>query len=700
MGLSNMNQPPLPTQPQPTGVLFLVAPPTKLAVNVSVTLDAETVFPMSSAALNNDTLVTYSMSCGSSSACGTFSSSDEMGAIVYTAPAAVPAGGTVTITATSVANGSLSTSAAITITPPVPIAVSFFATPPASLIVGSQAPLRALIANDTTSNPQVKWSIACGANDCGSLSVTQTTSEAATTYTAPAAIPSGGSVTVTATSVTDSTKSASASIVIQPVAAQLADGTYVFQIDGLNSIGTTYATGVFVASSGAIVSGEQDTIYDGGEYSLFSTITGGRYAPMPDGNVQISLNVPNANVPEVLEGTLISGGHGFVAGVQGVVGTGTLDLQSSMAAPSGGYSILLTGGSLYDSTPPIGGILNVDGPGTISGTGSILDAAELYNPSPLQLNASSVSAPDAYGRVVFQLNFAPNALVTSMFVAGYVIDSAHIRLVLAGDPSNSYDVLGDLGGLAVGQGTNAGAFTTASVAGSSWVFAAEGSDQKGSLQLAATCTLNANGAVSGVLNWNDLSGGTGQSPVAFHGTYKLDVAGRLTLSNLTDGANFNYSLNLYLDGKGGGLVLSDDINDQFAGQAFARQTTAFSASSLSGRYGISAGLSPLPNNGTDAAAMLTGWLTSTPSGGSDALSGYADVGSGAQDFALTGTLASDPSGVFQGQVSGLSAVLSSPGAAPSSTSNSFTLFMIDSTQGILIETDNAQLLLGRMQLAQ
>ena len=49
----------------------------------------------------------------------------EGGAVTYTAPSAIPAGSTVTVTATLVADMSLSTSAKITIVPPIPIAVRF-----------------------------------------------------------------------------------------------------------------------------------------------------------------------------------------------------------------------------------------------------------------------------------------------------------------------------------------------------------------------------------------------------------------------------------------------------------------------------------------------------------------------------------------------------------------------------------------------
>src|ERR1700724_3462994 len=77
---------------------------------------------------------------------------------------------------------------------------------PVSLQTNATAALTASV-NDAAG---VTWSVTCGsAGSCGAFSNTTTTSA---TYTAPAAVPTGNTVTVMATAVTDSTKSASATI--------------------------------------------------------------------------------------------------------------------------------------------------------------------------------------------------------------------------------------------------------------------------------------------------------------------------------------------------------------------------------------------------------------------------------------------------------------------------------------------------------
>src|ERR1035437_9552623 len=328
---------------EPTSVLFISSPPTSLAIHASATLAAAATFAASLPFGSTNNLVTWSVTCGSPGAYGSFSANADANGITYTAPSAIPSGSTVTVTASSVVDAAKSASAIITITPPIPIAVSFFAPLPASLQVSTSASLLAAIATDVTANPRVQWTVTCGSTACGSFSSTTTTSEAGTTYTAPVAIPSGNSVTVTATSLTDSTKSVSTGITITAATQNLANGTYVFQLSGSTGSQSSFFTGVFTASNGAITSGEQDSIYYGSDsnddlvaYPLSQNITGGSCATTSDGNVQVSIQL-GASEMETLTGSLGAGGRGFVAGINGSPGSGTLDLQTGTAAPSGGY---------------------------------------------------------------------------------------------------------------------------------------------------------------------------------------------------------------------------------------------------------------------------------------------------------------------------------------------------------------------------
>ena len=696
-GSGNETAPP-PTPPGPTAVVFISPPPTSLAVNAAATLAAAATFP-NSATVGN-AAVTWMVTCDSAGACGAFGSSANAGAVTYTAPSAIPSGKTVKVTATSVANPSLSASSTITIVAQIPISVSFASAPPASIQVGAAFPLAATVVNDVSANPEVSWTAACATGTCGSFQPATTASGSTTTYTAPSAIPSGGSVTVTATSVTDKTKHASATIVVTAAAPTLANGTYVFQISGPPGNQASFVTGVLVANNGRITGGEQDSITystdpNGNPFGspIFQPITAGSYATTADGNLQVSITL-GPNAVETLNGTLGAGNHGFVAGLNGASASGSLELQTSAAAPSEGYAISLFGGDGNQAPTWLAGVVNIDGPGSISGAGSILDVIDTGGgqSGTYTLGAGSVSAPDGLGRV--QINLQPNgSTLPPITLAGYVVDATHIRLIESGNPGNTANYQGVLGGLALGQGAGTGQFSTATVLGGSYVFGAQGDDAQGSLQIAGVLTLGANGSVTGTLNWNDLTGKAAQAPQPFTGTYSVDPTGRVTLTQLTNSSTFSYSMHFYLAAGGNALLLSNDNDDTFDGQGFQQQSAAFTAASFSGAYGMNltrfsanvgaSGLQEWPAIGT---------ITAVAGSASGSVSGFADAGAGGADFAVSGTVDSAPNGVFAASLTGLD-------PASPAIPGSFTLYVVDGTRAVLIETDPAALTLGNLQNA-
>jgi hypothetical protein len=199
------------------------APP---AITVSVTPPAATVMlgqtQNFTAMVGNDSQnkgVTWSLSSAgcSGNACGSLSAlTSASGApITYTAPSAPPVPTSVTLIATSVTDGSKSASAVITLAPPpTPIAVAI-APAMANVQTNATQTFTATLQNDAQ-NKGVTWTLSgasCTTNACGSVSPTSSASGVAVTYTAPATVPPG-IVTLTATSVTDNTKSAAATITI------------------------------------------------------------------------------------------------------------------------------------------------------------------------------------------------------------------------------------------------------------------------------------------------------------------------------------------------------------------------------------------------------------------------------------------------------------------------------------------------------
>jgi hypothetical protein len=677
-----------PISSQPTSLLFVITPPAALAINATTALSAAVTN------FSSNALIAWSVKCGSAGACGSFSvrQTTSGGITNYVAPSAIPSGATVTITATLVGSTSQSVSASIKVTPPQPITVSLVGVPPAFLQINATVPLSAQITNDVSANPQVKWTVACASAACGTFNPITTTSEAATNYMAPSTIPSGNSVTVTATSVTDPTKSASANITIIQTAATLANGTYVFELSGPVGPAANFVCGVIVAQDGAITGGEQDYInyafdQNAGEYApVQALITGGSYTTTPDGNLQMTLNTNDGRIGvagvETINGVIVSSSRVLLTELNGSIGSGTLDLQTSKAAPLGGYAFTIFGVDSNGQPAGIGGILDINNQSQIVPASSVFDINDGFVFSPTQtLAATAVTSPDQFGRVEFQLAPATTPAFQSINLDGYIVDAAHIRLIeIGGDQFQ-----GVMGGTALGQTTSPGTFAP----GTSYVFGATGEEKNGgSLQVAGIFTANSGGSLTGTLNWNDLTEKTTQSPINFNtALYTVDPTGRVTLSNLTDGSTFNYQFELYLTGSGEGLLLSSSTAEMIAGRALQQQAGPFA---LSGSYGLNA-TEVGSSLGTLGAETTVGPITVTAGTGTDTLTGFVDFGSAAVDVPFTGNVTTTSTGIFTGALAGLnSGAYTTPG--------NFAFYLVDDARALMIETDNTQLTLGYLEL--
>jgi hypothetical protein len=142
--------------------------------------------------------------------------------MTYAAPAYIPAGNTVTLTARVTSDPSVTESVTLAIvSPPVTMKWTNGFVPPSQMAASGSQAFAADVTNDEANG--VNWSVNCsntaGSNPCGSFNPanpTLTADGAPTVYTAPA-VSSAGGVTITATSAYDSTKSLSATIQIMPI---------------------------------------------------------------------------------------------------------------------------------------------------------------------------------------------------------------------------------------------------------------------------------------------------------------------------------------------------------------------------------------------------------------------------------------------------------------------------------------------------
>jgi hypothetical protein len=662
--------------------------------------------------------VSWTATCDNMDECGVFNPYTTGSKVVttFTSPYGLQLGDSIIVTATSVADPTKSVSATILINPP--ISVAFYSTVPASLPTNVSIPLSALISSDPSAIPQVQWSVTCGSSACGSFSSTATANEIPTTYTAPSAVPAGGAVTVIATSVTDPTKSVSATITIMARVPNpsLPDGNYVYQINGQDG---SVIDGVFVAAGGYIVGGEQDSIASEDPNTLeygttLDRISGGNYTTSADGSLHITLQFANDGSAS-FEATPAPHGRGFISGENsyGTHFSGTLNLQTSTAPPAGGYAVALQGDNGAGASWTAG-VLNIDTPGgpstpgAFSGAGSELDfrAFPASSVEALTILPGTVSIPDQYGRaVIYLVSYVPNTTAgVSAYLASYPIDATHIQLIETSNYymiNDNYPYVGaaaSISGAAIAQGAATGKFTASSLAGSSYVFAGSGDVfQTGNLPnygslMAGVLTAQSNGNISGTLSWNNSNGQSTPSPQPFTGTYTVDSEGRVTVSNLS-AANLGSNLYLYLAGNGQGFVLSNDSASAFQGEAIEQQTTPFTAASFNGTYGLNTGAFPFVVADKD----LIGLIAVTSTSGTDSLTGSGETSQltgtqlGTADFSISGSFTPASNGIFQGSITGVN--LLSP-----ATPGDFTLYLVDDTQGFAIETDTGALNLIHLQV--
>src|ERR1035441_1146753 len=170
--------------------------------SVSLTASQSQQFTATVAGTAN-TIVKWSLSAASNSGRGLISPTGQ-----HLAPASIASALTVTVTATSAADPTKTASATVTLTPataPPPSPVTVSLTPStASLPVSQNQQFTATVTG--AANTGVSWSV----------SPAMGTISGSGLYSAPAALGSPQTVTVTATSVADATKKATASVSVVP----------------------------------------------------------------------------------------------------------------------------------------------------------------------------------------------------------------------------------------------------------------------------------------------------------------------------------------------------------------------------------------------------------------------------------------------------------------------------------------------------
>ncbi|MGB9402668.1 MAG: hypothetical protein WCA98_03960, partial [Candidatus Acidiferrales bacterium] len=295
---------------------------------------------------------------------------------------------------------------------PLPITVSLIPTPPASVEIRLSTQLSGTVTSDAQ-NGGVDWTVTCGSADCGSFSPIHTASGANTTYTAPATVPTGSTVSVTATS-TDSTNGASASamITINPVASVASlTGNYAFYLAGTDSSFDTYvlAGSMTLDGSGDVTGGELDfnnvdgttSVEPGGDAIV---AVGSSYSIGEDGQGTITLATSDVNIGVAgtitLAVTVVNNNHALITNFDdSATSVGSLDFQvftpADLTQITSGYSYAFAGA---DPGGPLsyGGVWVADGLGDLNNAVVDFDIyGTVTTDAPLP---ASYTAPDASGR--------------------------------------------------------------------------------------------------------------------------------------------------------------------------------------------------------------------------------------------------------------------------------------------------------------
>jgi hypothetical protein len=567
---------------------------------------------------------------------------------------------------------------------PLPISVAFVSEPPSSIIAGGTASIAATVGNDPAARG-VTWSARCQSAQCGSFSAATTASGVATTYTAPATVPSPASVTLMATSVSDGTTSAASTITITatppPPSAELADGSYVYHYSGQDPAGSYYVVGAFTVQGGVITAGEQD-FADEASLATDTLNAANCVISSAGGNIQILLDTGDKSIGvngiETLRGAKVSNKRVLISEFDGFAsGTGAIDVQTSIAALTGGYAFYTSGIDQNGAELAIGGVLSISG-STVSAAGSVFDIND-GGTLILQKQAfasGSIGAPDEFGRVTLTLTPAVST-VPAFILTGYIVGT-QVQLI----ESQNDSLNGLTGGTALSQGANAGTFSAASssVVNVSYAFGASGATGNGSAYLAGGIGLNSDGTVSGDMALNDLVNSFGFSISG--GNYTVDPTGRVTVTNVTS-TSFSGTLafQFYLDGNGNALELGVDPSEVTGAMAYAQ--TAVS-DQYEGTFAVAA-----QGFWTYSAQAYPAWgAVGVAAIGSDAISGFTDYtqqnGDGsfaaAANVALSGT-ENNAQGVFK--LNGLN-------AGSFQVQGSYGYYPIDNNRVIAIQVDGKQ----------
>jgi hypothetical protein len=602
--------------------------------------------------------------------------------------------------------------------PPPPVnkvSIAFQPAPAGSVQLGVPVSLTAVVSNDTSS-AGVDWSVTCPGGKCGSFSSLHTASGQATIFTPPSIFSANSFVlTVEAFATADHTRNVTASMTITAFGNSL-QGTFILQAQGADSTlfqPYQFAGAVMLDGSGGITSGEQTVNVADPNLGVLVTksasIIDGSYFLGPDGRGTITINTNDQSIgvngTEIFSFVYLSRSQALITQTDSTVSaSGSMDLQTNVAALSGGYAFVANGMDMANLVPTaFGGVFNVDSPNTISGAGSISDQNLNGTLTQNQTLSGTVSSADPFGAVTIDLNLA-FASGPVQFV-GYIVDARHMKLIESDNASGAGT--SSTGGIAIAQGAATGTFNSLGLFSGSYVFGVTGedvdfssaslgipstltsvgvftSDGAGNLTSGFTDTYLQGNCVQKSCTQNGITGGQISAAFTGHYTMVLNGIGRVRITPSTfspsPAPGFHPLYIFYLTGTGNEALVLDggDLNSTQnyasvgAGIAYPQSSAPFT---FAGKYGFSL----TQQNGSEMD--ITGQWTADPS--TSSLSGFMDSLT-SPNATLTGTFAAPGSdGRFTAGLGGQGFEFTSP----STSAFAAEFYEIDSTRGFFVETD-------------
>ena len=518
---------------------------------------------------------------------------------LYTAPTVLPTTTSVSVTAISQADTTKSASATVTLTAPT-VTISISPTS-ATAAAGGSVQFTPTVTS-TDNNTAVTWSVnGCGVSaTCGSVSSTGL-------YTAPLSPPKE-SITVTATSKSNTTFTASAPITVQFGNASL-NGQYVFfltQPDNSSGSGFAFRAGEFAADgAGKLTSGVSDANSSAGG-RLPNAAFSGTYSVGKDGRGTATIN--DASGAHSFSFALTSSTRGQIIEFDSAAATAGYirqQDQTAIANVTGTFVFALSG----DNAGPAAAV------GQMSLAGAAITGIQDTNSSGSLSQQFGIVGSYAVGAAGRGTATITNPAGTSQY-AFYIIDASTLALV-------DIDASGfRAAGTAFAQ--TGAPFSNASLGSSAYFVSGNAIPGNKPLAQAGRFDTNAGGSfssgVSDVNNGGAVSGGT---PFATGAAYSVAANGRATMSTGT--SNFI----LWLASSKQAVMLQSDSSAVGSGQLFQQQVNF---QSVTGGYAFV--LAGANSTGTTAQA-IDGQLTTS---GFGVLSGTDDVNTGGTSLASAQTL--------------------------------------------------------------